>query len=157
MSSHRSNSGGPFTPRAPEKSFRFKGFTVSLFRAQDYEGRPAYRFGFSTGYKDKVTGEWKETKTTPDWMLPTAIEMITKAHNYVHAMQNGHPDPYPNDSKASDFRNAPLPASRQTTPFDDVPDFGVGGVEHSDIGSRNVDATKIIQPPEEDDYSDIPF
>ena len=69
-------------PRLPEKKFRVRGLTATVWKSISPQGTAYYNVQLDRSYKDK-DNNWKKTSSLKENDIPKAMVLLQKAYEYV--------------------------------------------------------------------------
>ncbi len=69
-------------PRLPEKKFRVRGLTATVWKSSSPDGTAYYNVQLDRSYKDK-DNNWKKTNSLKENDIPKAMVLLQKAYEYV--------------------------------------------------------------------------
>lgn len=93
----------------PIQDFKHKGVSVAVWNAKN----GGYSFSIQKRYKDKQSGEWKESRYYFKEEIDGLIELLKEASNYAHGRAEHAHEGIPSGQGK--------PGPKVTNEFDDIP------------------------------------
>jgi len=93
----------------PVQDFKTKGVSVAVWNAKN----GGYSFSIQKRYKDKQSGEWKESRYYYKEEVEALIELLKEAANYAHGRQEHATEGIPSGQNK--------PTTMTQADYDDIP------------------------------------
>ena len=79
------------TTNRPLVTFRHRGISASVFKNDGNSDTTYFNVSIQNRYKDKETGEWKDSKSLLRDQLPVLEHLIRQAYAYILDQESARP------------------------------------------------------------------